>query len=79
MPVSYAAISFESPAGSLPASTAVAWHGEISFFAHLFRMLKQPGIVATITFGDQPLKNPDRKDLARELRAHVTDLFVPLQ
>ena len=79
LPVSYAAISFETPAGSLPASTAVAWHGEISFFAHLFRMFKQPGIVATVTFGAEPLKNPDRKALARELRARVSDLFVPLQ
>jgi 1-acyl-sn-glycerol-3-phosphate acyltransferase len=79
VPVSYAAITFETPEGALPASSAIAWHDDVSFFAHIFRMFKQPGFVAKIAFGPEPLSGPDRKVLAKQLHDRIEDLFVPLR
>jgi 1-acyl-sn-glycerol-3-phosphate acyltransferase len=78
VPVSYAAITFETMPGSPPASDVVAWHDDISFVAHVWRLFKEPGFVARIRFGAKPLVVHDRKELAKQLHARISDLFVPL-
>jgi 1-acyl-sn-glycerol-3-phosphate acyltransferase len=78
LPVSYGSISYATPAGEGPASDMVCWWEDISFAAHLFRMFKLSGFTATITFGEEPVLNTDRKELARELRDKVTEHFVPV-
>lgn len=78
LPVSYASISYRTPAGEGPASNFICWWEDISFAAHLFRLFTLPRFTAIINFGDQPIQNPDRKELARELRDKVSERFIPV-
>jgi 1-acyl-sn-glycerol-3-phosphate acyltransferase len=78
LPVHYAAIGYTTPEGELPARTAVCWGVDISFFAHLWRLLKLPEYTATVNFGDEPVKDRDRKALAAELHRRVVENFVPV-
>jgi len=76
--ISYAAISYRTPDDELPASSAVCWWEDISFFAHMFRLMKVPAYTATIVFGDEPIVGEDRKMLATELEAEVSKRFIPV-
>ena len=78
VPVSYASISYTTPPGEMPASIAVCWWEDISFFAHLWRFFKVKEYTAIITFGDEPVKKADRKILASELRDRVAEILVPV-
>lgn len=78
IPVSYASITYQTPPGELPASQAVCWWEDISFFAHLWRLFKVERCGATITFGEQPVMMTDRKALAGELRDRVAKTFQPV-
>jgi 1-acyl-sn-glycerol-3-phosphate acyltransferase len=77
-PVSYASITYRTPPDEPPASLVACWWDDISFFAHLWRLLKVREYTAIITFGDEPIVNPDRKVLASELRQRVAESFVPV-
>jgi 1-acyl-sn-glycerol-3-phosphate acyltransferase len=78
LPVSYASISYRTPAGEEEASHMVCWWEDISFAAHLFRLFTLPGFTAIINFGDEPILDPDRKELARILREKVSEKFIPV-
>ncbi len=77
VPVSYASITYTTPAGEPLASESAIWWEDISFFAHLWRLFKVKGYTAIIHFGGEPIVNSDRKVLATELRDHVAEMFVP--
>ena len=76
VPVSYAAITYSTPADGPPASNYVCWWENIGFFAHLWRMFTLPGYTATVSFGESPIMNGNRKLLAAELRDRVAEKFV---
>ncbi|MBX3293524.1 MAG: 1-acyl-sn-glycerol-3-phosphate acyltransferase [Acidobacteria bacterium] len=76
--VYYAAVSYSTPPGELPADT-VCWWDDISFFAHMFRLFSVKSWTATVTFGSEPITNTDRKLLARELHERVTEAFTPVE
>ena len=78
IPVSYAAVSYSTPPGELPASQVVCWGENISFFAHFWRMTKIKSYTAKITFGSEPVRESDRKVLAQELRDRVEEIFDPV-
>jgi 1-acyl-sn-glycerol-3-phosphate acyltransferase len=78
LPVSFASLTYETPEGETPASLAVCWWEDISFFKHLWRMMKVREYTAIITFGDVPINNSDRKLLARELHDRVLGSFAPI-
>lgn len=78
LPVSYASISYKVEEGMPPASDYVCWWEDIGFFAHLWRLFKLPRYTAIVTFGETPITNPDRKELAAELRDRVAGKFVPV-
>jgi 1-acyl-sn-glycerol-3-phosphate acyltransferase len=78
LPVSYAAIGYTVPPGQPPASQVVCWGEDISFLAHMWRLLKLPEYTAFVRFGDEPVTDPDRKQLAADLHRHVAELFVPV-
>lgn len=78
IPVSYAAITYQTPPGELPASTVVCWGEDITFFAHLWRLFKIREYTAVINFGEEPVMNSDRKALANELRQRVAEKVVPV-
>src|SRR5829696_2272710 len=78
LPVSYASISYRTPEGEPPASSMVCWWEDISFVAHLYRLLTLSRYTAIIDFGEQSVVNPDRKQLAAELRRRVKEKFIPV-
>ncbi len=73
LPVRYAALSYETAPGDPPARLAVCWWGEMTFLRHLSRLLCLRGFVARVVLGDEALLEPDRKVLARRLRAAVAE------
>jgi 1-acyl-sn-glycerol-3-phosphate acyltransferase len=77
-PVSYASISYRTPAGEPPASLAVCWWGDMTFADHVFGMLRLSYIEATVTFGAETIREEDRKVLARRLEQRVQDQFIPV-
>jgi len=79
VPVSYASITYQTPPSELPASTTVCWGEDISFVAHLWRLLKVREYTAIISFGEEPVTNSDRKKLAAELRDRVAEKFAPVE
>jgi 1-acyl-sn-glycerol-3-phosphate acyltransferase len=78
LPVSYASITYRTPSDEPPASTMVCWWEDISFMAHLFRMFTLTGFTAILDFGEESVVNPDRKELAIELRQRVRNKFIPV-
>ena len=77
-PVHCAAIHYDAPPGSPPASEWITWWTPISFGAHALRVLRQPGLNAKLSFGETPISGTDRKLLAEQTRAAVQALFQPV-
>jgi 1-acyl-sn-glycerol-3-phosphate acyltransferase len=77
-PVAYASLSYGVPPGEMPASLSVCWWGEMTFPDHLFGLFRLPEFRARLAFGPAPLIAPDRKALARILRAAVEEQFIPV-
>ena len=78
LPVSYAAVSYQTPEGEPPAHLAVCWWGGAPFGPHALEFFKLRRIDATVVFGDRQFQGGDRKILARELHAAVQDSFQPV-
>jgi 1-acyl-sn-glycerol-3-phosphate acyltransferase len=78
LPVSYASISYRTPAGEPEASNYVCWWEDISFINHLLRLFELRKFTAVITFGNEPVIKPNRKELAHELREKVREKFIPV-
>ena len=73
-----AAIHYPNTSGETPAHLAVCWWGDITFADHLFNVLKLPYFETTIVFGNQSIKETDRKALARKLTQQVQSYFSPV-
>ncbi|MGA0333106.1 MAG: lysophospholipid acyltransferase family protein [Kiritimatiellia bacterium] len=71
LPVTTAAIRYETRPGMPSPAEVVAWYGDRDFAPHAARLLAQPGFSAHIHFGDQTLKGSDRKQLALEAQAQI--------
>jgi len=78
LPVSYAALSYATPDGEPPAHLAVCWWGDMTFGDHLLRLLRLASVEAHLTFGAEPVRGSDRKELARDLWQAVRDRFRPV-
>ena len=78
IPVSYVTIGYKTPEGEMPASDAVCWWDDTTFMAHMFRLFTVPTYTAILNFGEQPVVNPDRKVLAKELHDKISSTFVPV-
>ena len=78
LPVSYASITYRTPEGEPNASEIVCWWDDTVFMEHLWRMFSLKEFTAIINFGTQQITNPNRKELAHELREKVKDKFIPV-
>jgi 1-acyl-sn-glycerol-3-phosphate acyltransferase len=79
VPVHHAAITYATRPGHPPANRVVGWWRPEPLLYHFRRYLKQPGCTATITFGDTPIQEEDRKLLAKKLTEAVRANFTPVQ
>lgn len=78
LPVSYASISYRTPADEPNASEAICWWDDTVFLEHLWHLLSLKEFTAVINFGEESVNNSNRKELAHELREKVKDKFVPV-
>ena len=78
IPVSYASLSYRTPPGSAPAHEAVCWWGDMPFGKHVLELLGLPEIRATLSFGEEPIREKDRKILAEQLQYAVAQQFQPV-
>lgn len=78
LPVTYASITYRTPAGERSASEMICWWDDTTLLAHLWRFFTLTEFTAVITFGEETVQNPDRKDLARELTERVREKFIPV-
>lgn len=77
LPVHYATLSYHTPDGEPPAVDSVVWWGGEGLWPHLRRFLRLSHFEARLTFGSEPIRETDRKVLARELRAAMKAGFTP--
>jgi 1-acyl-sn-glycerol-3-phosphate acyltransferase len=78
LPVHYATISYHTPDGEPPAAGTVSWGDDKTFFQHLWGLFRIRAYTATIVFGSEPVTDTDRKRLAAELYARVSEKFLPM-
>lgn len=77
-PVDYAVISYATSGDDGSAGDLVCWWGDAPFLPHILRLLRLDGFEATLVFGGAPVRDGDRKALARKLREAVERSFTPV-
>ncbi len=78
LPVWYASIRYATPEGGPTPSERVCWWDDTTFLHHMWRLFSLPHFKAIVTFGAEPVSDPDRKQLAAKLRNRVEEVFVPM-
>lgn len=77
-PVHYASISYRTPDDEPPPSYSVCWWDETALAEHLWRFFQLREVTAVINFGEEPINNNNRKELAKELWEAVSEKFIPV-
>ena len=78
LPVSYASLTYKTPNDSPKAVDTICWWDEKSFGEHLWQLFQVKNFTAVISFGSEPIQNPNRKELAKILWTKVNESFVPV-
>lgn len=78
LPVHYGALHYRTLEDDPPAHLVVCWWGNMPFAPHVWRLAQLRRIEAKVRFGERPLRDDDRKDLARRLQERVDSLFQPI-
>ncbi len=76
--ISYAAITYTTPADEPTAGESVTWWDEKTFAQHLWYLFQLREFTAIINFGDAPAGGNNRKELARTLREKISINFTPV-
>ncbi len=71
-----AALSYHTGPGDPSASHALCWWGDMTFLPHLARACRLGPSEARVVFGEETVSAPDRKRLARALRAALLTDFT---
>jgi 1-acyl-sn-glycerol-3-phosphate acyltransferase len=79
LPVHYASLRYETPAGGPTPSERICWWDDTGFLKHMWLLFSLPSFTAVVTFGDEPILDTDRKSLAAKLRKGVESNFVPMR
>ena len=78
LPVHYASISYQTPVDELSPSYSVCWWDDTGLAEHMWRFFQLREVKVLINFGEQPIQNNNRKELAKELWAAVSEKFIPV-
>lgn len=78
LPVSYAAITYTTPSNNPKATETVSWWDEKTFGEHLWYLFQAKEFTAIVNFGDEPIQNDNRKELAKILHEKISEKFVPV-
>lgn len=76
-PVHFAAIDYKSD--TFDVREHVCWWRDMTFVDHLYTLLTKPGFQARVRFGDEPIIESDRKELATRLEERVRALYEPVR
>ena len=76
--VHYAVLRYETAPDDPSAHLSVAWWGDMTLAPHLLAMLSLRRIEARIVFGEEPVRETDRKSLAAGLHRAIVERFVPM-
>jgi 1-acyl-sn-glycerol-3-phosphate acyltransferase len=74
-----ASLSYETPGAELPPARTICWHDSANFITHIIRVMSLPRIEVKVSFSPSPIRDKDRKELARKLREHVVSFHVPIR
>ena len=77
-PVHYVTLGYKTPEGQPPAHLSVCWWGGMEFNPHFVEFLKLPRVDATLIFGEEPVRDTNRKRLTKKLWERVKENFVPV-
>lgn len=77
-PVHPATLGYRTPPGEPPAHEAVCFWGNVPFARHALGLLGLRSVLASVHFAPEPIRDDDRKRLARRLRAAVLARFEPI-
>lgn len=72
-------LSYETPGDPRPPGGIICWYDSSNFLLHVGRVMGLKRIVARVTFGPEPLRSSDRKELARSLWESVSGSFEPIR
>jgi 1-acyl-sn-glycerol-3-phosphate acyltransferase len=78
LPVAYASISYKTANDSPKAGDTICWWDEKTFGEHLWHLFQVKEFTAVINFGNEPVQNPNRKELAKVLWNKVSENFTPV-
>jgi 1-acyl-sn-glycerol-3-phosphate acyltransferase len=78
LPVNYVSITYQTPNNIPPANAICWWLPEDTFIGHLWKLFQIPEFTAVVTFGEQPVHSPNRKELSKRLWEKVSEKFVPV-
>ena len=78
LPISYASITYATPSNVPKATETVSWWDTKTFGEHLWYLFQAREYTAIIHFGDTPVLNENRKELAQILHEKVQENFVPV-
>lgn len=74
IPVSVAALYFETRPGDPHAHRSICYYGDMVFADHVWKLLHLRGFTVTMRFGAAPVFARERKLLARRVRAAIHEL-----
>lgn len=77
--VHYATLSYRTPPGAPPAGEVIPWVGDEEFTPNAMRIFALHSCQVTVTFGPEPIRDGDRKQLATLLREAMEKIFQPTQ
>jgi 1-acyl-sn-glycerol-3-phosphate acyltransferase len=79
LPVYCGTIYYEALDGYPPASDSVCWHLDSpSLIAHIWALLQMPGFKVELRISQTPIREPNRKELARKISEEMALLFRPV-
>jgi 1-acyl-sn-glycerol-3-phosphate acyltransferase len=78
IPVSWASVSYETPAGWPPASVVIGWEEWPPLITHIYRAFHAPRIICRISYGDAGITTENRRTLAQALHDAVSSRYRPM-
>ncbi len=78
LPVSWAAVRYETPRNWPPASVVVGWEEWPPLITHIYRAFHAPRIICRIRYGHACVDGDDRRTLAATLHEVVSQYFEPM-
>lgn len=78
VPVRWAAITYRTQPPDRPPAESVLWWGRAGVWEHLLSLLQVRRIEARVTFGEEAVCAPNRRELARLLHARMQDAYEPV-